>query len=413
MEVRPGYRQTEVGLIPEDWQVATVADVSDKITVGFVGSMAHLFTRGGVPLLRGQNVLPNRLDLTDTRFVSIETHKKWKKSALQSGDVVMVRVGYPGTSCAIPETLGVANAASLVVVRPTTKRLSGLFLSLVMNSDFGKRQIDSFLVGGAQQVLNTKTAATLKLPLPAKVEQEAIAAALSEADALIESLEQLLAKKRWVKQGAMQDLLSGKTRLPGFGGEWGLRQIGQFTDCTAGGTPSTSVPQYWGGAIRWMNSGELNLRMVSEVEGRITEEGLRNSSTKMIPANCVLIGLAGQGKTRGTVALNLLPLCTNQSIAAILPNSTFAPRYLYYNLDSRYEELRELSAGEGGRGGLNLTIIRQMTVPFPCIEEQAAIAAILSDMDSEIGALEAQLAKVRQLKQGMIQQLLTGRIRLV
>jgi type I restriction enzyme, S subunit len=106
-------------------------------------------------------------------------------------------------------------------------------------------------------------------------------------------------------------------------------------------------------------------------------------------------------------------LCTNQSIAAILPNSSFEPAYLFYNLDSRYDELRSLSTGDGGRGGLNLTIIRSVAVPFPKIDEQRAIATVLSDMDAEIAALEARRDKTRALKQGMMQELLTGRIRLV
>jgi len=226
-------------------------------------------------------------------------------------------------------------------------------------------------------------------------------------------LEQLILKKRQLKQGAMQELLTGKTRLPGFKLEWTVKCIAGFTTCTAGGTPSTKVPRYWGGSIRWMNSGELNLKIVTEVEGRISEEGLRNSSTKMIPANCVLVGLAGQGKTRGTVAINLIPLCINQSIAAIIPDPTFLSKYLYYNLDLRYEELRELSSGEGGRGGLNLGIINSLIVNLPSLAEQNAIVEILSDMDAEIVALEAKLAKARLLKQGMLHELLTGNIRLV
>lgn len=111
--------------------------------------------------------------------------------------------------------------------------------------------------------------------------------------------------------------------------------------------------------------------------------------------------------------MNLISLCTNQSIAAIFPNESFDTKYLYYNLDNRYDELRELSAGDGGRGGLNLTIIRSLVVPFPSIPEQTAIATFLSDMDAELTALEAKLAKARQIKQGMMQELLTGRIRLV
>ncbi len=111
--------------------------------------------------------------------------------------------------------------------------------------------------------------------------------------------------------------------------------------------------------------------------------------------------------------MNLVSLCTNQSIAAIFPDESFDSDYLYYNLDSRYDELRELSAGDGGRGGLNLTIIRSLEIPFPELPEQTAIAAILSDMDAEIAALGQQLAKARGIKQGMMQELLTGRIRLV
>jgi type I restriction enzyme S subunit len=199
-------------------------------------------------------------------------------------------------------------------------------------------------------------------------------------DALLEGLDRLTAKKRDLKQAAMQQLLTGETRLPGFKGEWEVKRIGEFTDCTAGGTPSTSVPQYWGGTIRWMSSGELNLKKVHEVDGRITDRGLRESSTKIVPARCVLIGLAGQGKTRGTVAMNTVELCTNQSIAAIFPNERFSPEYLYYNLDTRYEELRSMSTGDGGRGGLNLRIIRSIEVPFTfCLDVLRAVIIALSD----------------------------------
>ena len=194
--------------------------------------------------------------------------------------------------------------------------------------------------------------------------------------------------------------------------DWDVMKIGEFTDCTAGGTPSTKISKYWNGSIRWMSSGELNLRFVREVEGRITDAGLNNSSTKMIPKMCVLIGLAGQGKTRGTVAINLIPLCTNQSIAAIFPNKTFIPSYLYYNLDLRYEELRELSSGGSGRGGLNLSLIRKIQLPFPPLSEQRAIANALRDVDALLDSLDCLIAKKRDLKQAVMQQLLTGKTRL-
>jgi len=233
----------------------------------------------------------------------------------------------------------------------------------------------------------------------------------------------------------MQQLLTGKTRLPEFArfteGEkqgqlkgmkdsglgvipedWEVKTIGEFTNCTAGGTPSTGVAAYWGGTNPWMSSGELHLKRVLDVAERITDLGLSNSSTKYIPKDSVLMGLAGQGKTRGTVAVSKIKLCTNQSIAAIFPSSEHSTDYLFYNLDIRYEELRSLSTGDGGRGGLNLTIIRDLKVPFPSLREQTAIATILSDMDEEIQALMKRLSKTLQIKQGMMQELLTGRTRL-
>ena len=194
--------------------------------------------------------------------------------------------------------------------------------------------------------------------------------------------------------------------------DWEVKQISDFTSVVTGGTPSTQHAEYWGGDIRWMNSGELNLKFVYDVEGRITEEGLNNSSTHIIPAKCVLVGLAGQGKTRGTAAYNLVSLCTNQSIAAFLPTDTHSSLYLYYVIDSLYDYLRLLSSGDGGRGGLNKQILSSLNIVLPPIAEQRAIAEVLSDVDGLIAALDKKIAKKRLLKQGAMQQLLTGKKRL-
>ena len=203
-----------------------------------------------------------------------------------------------------------------------------------------------------------------------------------------------------------------KTNLRVIPQDWDLKKVGEFADVTAGGTPSTFNSTYWNGNIRWMNSGELNLKKIFEVDGRITESGLKNSSTQMLPSKCVLIGLAGQGKTRGTVAINYVKLCTNQSICAVIPNDSFIPEYLYHNLDSRYNELRKLSTGEGGRGGLNLTIIRNIEVPLPTKEEQSAITQVLSDTDALIESLDRLIEKKKNIKQGAMQELLSGKKRL-
>jgi type I restriction enzyme S subunit len=194
--------------------------------------------------------------------------------------------------------------------------------------------------------------------------------------------------------------------------EWDVKKIGDLTKTTAGGTPSTTHRSYWGGDIKWMSSGELNLKRIIDVDGRITEDGLRNSSTKLIPKGCVLVGLAGQGKTRGTVAINLVELCTNQSVAAIFPSKSFNAEFLYYNLDSRYDELRQLSTGDGGRGGLNLNIINSIQIPLPKLSEQAAIAKCLSTWDRAIEVANKLIEQKEFQKKWLTKQLLSSKKKL-
>lgn len=276
-----------------------------------------------------------------------------------------------------------------------------------------QRTLADYSSGSTAKGIQRRKFEQLWVALPPLPEQRAIATALSDVDALLGGLDRLIAKKRDLKQAAMQQLLTGETRLPGFHGAWDVKRISEFTNCVAGGTPSTFVPSYWGGSIKWMSSGELHLKRVEDVAARITEDGLLNSAATILPKKCVLVGLAGQGKTRGTVAINMAELSTNQSIAAILPSPAFVSEYLYYNLDRRYDELRDLSSGGGGRGGLNLKLVGSIPIPLPSIAEQTAVAAVLTDMDAELAALLARRDKTRDLKQAMMQELLTGKTRLV
>ncbi|MFB6575523.1 restriction endonuclease subunit S [Kocuria palustris] len=260
--------------------------------------------------------------------------------------------------------------------------------------------------------INASKVREIDIVAPTTPEQVAIGEAIVAADDLIVTLGRLIAKKRAIKEGMMQQLLTGRTRLPGFDSEWRTRRIGEFTQVRAGGTPSTSVVRYWGGSIRWMSSGEIHGKRITEVAGRITEMGLRESAAQLLPAGTVLMALAGQGKTRGTVAVSRVDLSTNQSIAGILPSVEHDPDFLFYNLDKRYAELRGESSGDGGRGGLNLTIIKNLDVLMPELAEQQAISTALGAIDDELGALDRRLTKAHAIKQGMMQQLLTGRTRL-
>ena len=194
--------------------------------------------------------------------------------------------------------------------------------------------------------------------------------------------------------------------------DWDVRSIKDCSDVVTGATPSTSVKEFWGGDIPWMSSGELNKKYIYEVDGRITQKGYDNSGTHMVPPYCVLIGLAGQGKTRGTAAINHIPLCTNQSIGSILPKQEFDSFFLFHYIDSQYNQLRLLSAGDGGRGGLNKQLLLNILFPFPYITEQRKIGKVLTETDNLIIGLERVIRKKKLIKRGTMQQLLSGIIRL-
>lgn len=189
--------------------------------------------------------------------------------------------------------------------------------------------------------------------------------------------------------------------------DWICGKIKNFTSVVTGGTPSTNHKEYWNGNIKWMSSGELNNKRIFDVKQRITETGLTNSSTHIIPQHCILIGLAGQGKTRGTTAINYVELCTNQSIGAILPSNNFISEYLYQHIDSRYTELRMLSTGDGGRGGLNKYLIENMPILLPPLPEQEKIAEVLYNIDELISSTQKLIDKKKDLKIAAIQKLLT------
>lgn len=413
MEVKPGYKKTEVGLIPEDWDVVPLSGLCRSICDGT--HFTPRYVEQGVPFYSVENVTAN--DFTNTKFISESEHARLiKRCKPERGDILMTRItaGVIGDTRILDWDVNASIYVSLALLKPNARVVPEYLYRYSKSSAFVRDIEKRALVNATPKKINMRDIGAVPIPIPTKKEEQiAIGEVLSDVDALLAVMERLIVKKCDLKQAAMQRLLSGQTRMPGYKGEWGIKNIGEFTDCTAGGTPDTTVQRYWGGPIRWMNSGELNLRTVTEVEGRITEEGLRESSTKLVPAECVLIGLAGQGKTRGTVAINKVPLCTNQSIAAIFPNPAFVPEYLYYNLDMRYDELRAMSDGGGGRGGLNLKTIRSIELPLPEPGEQRAIADVLSGMDAEIAALRLCCKKTHALKQGMMQELLTGRTRLV
>lgn len=168
--------------------------------------------------------------------------------------------------------------------------------------------------------------------------------------------------------------------------------IGAFAECISGATPSSTATRFWeNGTIPWMSSGEVNKELVLETEAFITQQGFDSCSTQMVPAGSVVMALAGQGKTRGMVARIGIPLCTNQSLCSIIVNESVLSDYLYHFLKGQYQNLRSLSSGDGGRGGLNLQIIRSFKIPVPPLPIQKQIVAVLDKFTELEAELKAEL----------------------
>ena len=172
-----------------------------------------------------------------------------------------------------------------------------------------------------------------------------------------------------------------------------FKKLGEIAKCYSGATPKTNISNYWdNGTIPWMNSGEVNLGRVFQTEKKITQLGYDSCSTKMVPPHTVVVALAGQGKTRGTVAITEIELCTNQSLCAIEVQQDIVNSYfLWHYLRGQYQTLRRISSGDGTRGGLNQNMIRNFEIPVPPMAVQRKIVEILDNFSNLTAELEAEL----------------------
>ena len=245
-----------------------------------------------------------------------------------------------------------------------------------------------------------------------KIETQKIADYFTHLDHLI-TLHQRKYDKLQVLKKAMLEKMFPKNgssvpeiRFKGFTDAWEQRKVSEVAEICAGGTPSTGIEKYWHPKeIPWLSSGEVHKKYITYTDNKISVEGLNNSSARMIPANSVLIALAGQGKTRGTVAINRISLTTNQSIAAMIFTKEIVPEFVFCNLENRYEEIRRMSSGDGSRGGLNKQIVGEIEIPYTSKEEQAKIGAYFSKLDYLITLHQRELEKLQNIKKSMLEKM--------
>jgi len=231
LRVRPGYKQTEVGVIPEDWAIVELGNLSEFITSGSRG-WARYYANGGALFVRSQNVRDGRLDLADSQFVNPPQGSEGSRTRVKRSDLLITITGNSvGNVALVEQELGEAYISQHVgLVRLREPSRGQYVCRFLAPSSPGNGQISASQSGQSKPGLNLRNLQDFRVALPTLTEQRAIVAALSDVDALLAKLDQFIAKKRDLKQAAMQQLLTGKIRLPGFSGEWGVKRLGELLE---------------------------------------------------------------------------------------------------------------------------------------------------------------------------------------
>lgn len=405
VKIPEGYKQTEVGVIPKDWEVK---DIGETLTI------KHGKDQKQVESAHGQYPI-----------FGTGGQMGWANDFLY--DKPSVLIGRKGS----------INKPRYINVPFWT--VDTLFYSQVHNGYNEKFMFYKFCLidwttyneASGVPSLNARTISNVKISVPKKQEQTAIATALSDVDNLIQSLEKLIAKKEVIKTGTMQQLLTGKTRLPDFATredgspkgfkqtelgqipeDWEVRKLNQISDVKSGGTPSTSDSSYWNGSILWCTPTDITAlksqKYLSNTLKKITKAGLENSSAELLPIGSIVMTSRA---TIGECAITTKNISTNQGFKNFICFDNTNNEFLYYNLSNSKNRLVQLCSGSTFLE-ISTTQTRNFEIAVPSIQEQTAIATILSDIDTEIQALQQRLEKTKDIKQGMMQQLLTGKVRL-
>jgi type I restriction enzyme S subunit len=422
MAVRPGHERTEIRVIPGDWQISPLSDLMN-FQNGFNADKGAYGT--GLPFVNVLEVIA-RTHLRSRDIVGrVEVPSRAVPHyVVEYGDLLFNRTSETD------EELGLASVyvgdervifgGFVIRGRPRNRRLQATFAGYGLRASGIRKQIIARGQGAIRANIGQADLRAVLIPVPPRAEQEAIAKALSDADALIECLEKLIAKKRQIKQGAMQELLTGRKRLPGFSGQWDIWRLGDIGEVTGAGVDKKTRPGEM--PVRLVNYLDVYRRdflysndltqIVSAKPEKVRRCAVRRGDvfftpTSELPGDIAHSAVAMEDIPDGVYSYHLVRLRLRVDWDLTFRAYAFKTRIFYDAADS-------LCEGSGTRYVITLPRFRSMTVAVPpTASEQAAIATVLSDMDAEISALESKLAKARQIRRGMMQELLSGRIRLV
>ncbi|WP_410509147.1 restriction endonuclease subunit S [Methanosarcina hadiensis] len=427
IDIPPGYKQTEVGVIPEDWKLTDLSSVCKEPMQNGVFYKPSL--KGvGIKLINVGDLYTQPPIDSDKLELFNASDKERERFKVEDGDLFFTRSSVVPSGIAhcniyrAPEPEPVVFDSHVIRLRPDIAKVVPLYLFRFCVATIARHYLVSHAKTATMTTIDQGVLGKCPVILPPIDEQESIAKALSDTDALIESLEQLTAKKRQIKQGAMQELLTGKRRLPGFATKAGYKRteigvipkdwldytVGELIDFEGGSQPDKRT---------FIFTSKLGYVRLIQIRDYKTDKYETYVPTSLARRFCtksdIMIGRYGPPIFQ---ILRGLSGAYNVALIKAKPRPQINLTYAYYFLkqDSLFEFIDKLSQRSSGQTGVDLKELRNYPLSLPPTkDEQEAIATILSDMDSEITALEEKLAKARQIKQGMMQELLTGRVRLI
>jgi type I restriction enzyme S subunit len=411
MEVRPGYKQTEVGVFPEEWAIEPLGKRAIFRTGPF-GSALHKsdYTHDGIPVVNPMHIVEGKIEPTRTMTITEQAAKNLSDFRMKPGEIVIGRRGDMGR-CAVVQKhqLGWVCGTGSMIIRPLNSDPE--FLQRVLSSPRAISAIEDSSVGSTMINLNQASLAGVKIQSPPLHEQRAIAAALSDVDALLDGLDRLVAKKRDLKQAAMQQLLTGRSRLPGFSGKWEEKRLGELAKIQRGASPRPIDSPVWfdqNSSVGWVRISDVTCSgmFLNETTQRLSSLGVRHS--RPVATGSLIMSICA---TVGRPIITKIDVCIHDGFV-VFDNLEAHQLFVYYVL--KWIEPDWTRHGQtGSQMNLNTGLINGTVIKLPLRDEQTAIAAVLSDMDAELSVLEARRDKTRALKQAMMQELLTGKTRLV
>ncbi|HYL81756.1 MAG TPA: restriction endonuclease subunit S [Candidatus Acidoferrum sp.] len=399
MGVRTGYKQSEVGVIPADWEVRPVGEVfsiCDELRVPLSETVRQ--SMGGPYPYYGPTGILGHID---------QYHLDGEYAIIgQDGSHFLKWRDTPQTHL-LRGKFTVNNHVHLI-------KGSLQYLAAWFAASFCFRDLTRYLTRQTADRYQLTKQALSRIPcaLPPAAEQHGIVAMLSDAEAVLAGMDALLAKAGAVKHALMRQLLTGTRRLAGFRGDWTVTPLEKLGDCSTGGTPPTERPECWGGDLIWLPSGRIHGQILAAPEpadAAITRVGLRMASARRITAPAVLIAVSGV--TCGEVALLRFDAATNQCVVAVEPHPGVDAQFLFYALAMKRADILARQNGST-RGRTCLQAVKKISMIVPGLDEQKTIAAVLAETDAEIAALEGQRGQARALSRALHQELLTGRKRL-